>query len=98
LIRLSCQAAPPHSGARLAEVTTFTQALYEARELAMARMQAEAEQLDAEGIVGVRLKNLAQTWTGHTTEFFAIGTAVRPLRDDHTIAKPTMVVPLTDPR
>jgi uncharacterized protein YbjQ (UPF0145 family) len=44
-----------------AEVTTFTQALYEARELAMARMQAGAEQLDAEGIVGVRLKNLAHT-------------------------------------
>jgi uncharacterized protein YbjQ (UPF0145 family) len=81
-----------------AEVTAFTQALYEARELAMARMQAEAEQLDAEGIVGVRLKNLAHTWTGHTTEFFAVGTAVRPLRDDHTIAKPAMVVPLTDPR
>jgi hypothetical protein len=45
-------------------VTTYTQALYEARELAMARMQAEAEQLDAEGIVGVRLKNLAQTGPG----------------------------------
>jgi uncharacterized protein YbjQ (UPF0145 family) len=80
------------------EVTAFTQALYEARELAMARMQAEAEQLAAEGIVGVRLKNLAHTWGGHTTEFFAIGTAVRPLRADHIITKPTMVLPLTDPR
>ena len=63
----------------------------------MARMQSEAEQLDAEGIVGVQLKNLAHTWSSHTTEFFAIGTAVRPLRDDHTITKPMMVLPLTDP-
>jgi uncharacterized protein YbjQ (UPF0145 family) len=80
------------------EVPRFTQALYEARELAMARMQAEAEQLDAEGIVGVQLNNLAHIWGGHTTEFFAIGTAVRPLRDDHIITKPTMVLPLTDLR
>jgi uncharacterized protein YbjQ (UPF0145 family) len=77
------------------EVETFTQALYDARELAMTRMQAEAEQLDAEGIVGVQLNNLAHQWGGHTTEFFAIGTAVRPLREDHTITKPTMVLPLT---
>src|SRR5258707_10748155 len=37
---------------RNAELPQFTQALYEARELAMARMQHEAEQLDAEGVVG----------------------------------------------
>ncbi len=80
------------------EVETFTQALYDARELAMTRMQAEAEELDAEGIVGVQLNNLAHQWGGHTTEFFAIGTAVRPLREDHTITTPTMVLPLTDPR
>ncbi|HSY16460.1 MAG TPA: heavy metal-binding domain-containing protein [Jatrophihabitantaceae bacterium] len=79
------------------EVDTFTQALYDARELAMTRMQDEAEALDAEGIVGVQLNNLAHTWGGHTTEFFAIGTAVRPLRADHSITKPTMVLPLTDP-
>ena len=32
-------------------------------------------------------------WGGHTTEFFAIGTAVRPLRADHIIAKPQLVLP-----
>jgi uncharacterized protein YbjQ (UPF0145 family) len=78
------------------ELPQFTQALYDARELAMSRMQAEAEALDAEGIVGVQLNNFAHIWGGHTTEFFAIGTAVRSLREDHTISKPTMVVPLTD--
>src|SRR3954468_14174488 len=75
-----------------AELPQFTQALYDARELAMERMQTEAESLGAEGIVGVQLRNHAHTWGGHTTEFFAIGTAVTPLRADHVIAKPTMVL------
>jgi uncharacterized protein YbjQ (UPF0145 family) len=78
------------------EVPQFTEALYEARELAMSRMQAEAEQLSAEGIVGVQLLALPHQWGGHTTEFFAIGTAVRPIRDDHRIATPSLVLPLTD--
>lgn len=78
------------------EIPQYTEALYDARELAMARMQAEAEQLAAEGIVGVQLRALPHQWGGHTTEFFAIGTAVRPIRDDHRITTPTLVLPLTD--
>ncbi len=78
------------------EIPQFTEALYDARELAMSRMQAEAEHLAAEGIVGVQLLSLAHRWGGHTTEFFAIGTAVRPLRADHIIAKPQLVLPLVD--
>lgn len=78
------------------EIPQFTEALYDARELAMSRMQAEAEQLQAEGIVGVQLRSLPHRWGGHTTEFFAIGTAVRPLRDDHVIATPQLMLPLTD--
>jgi uncharacterized protein YbjQ (UPF0145 family) len=80
------------------EIPQFTEALYDARELAMSRMQAEAEALTAEGIVGVQLLSLPHRWGGHTTEFFAIGTAVRPLREDHTIATPSLVLPLTDQR
>ena len=78
------------------EIEQYTEALYDARELAMSRMQAEAEALHAEGIVGVQLLSLPHRWGGHTTEFFAIGTAVRPLRPDHVIAKPSLVLPLTD--
>src|SRR5256885_9363294 len=78
------------------EIPQFTEALYDARELAMSRMQAEAEALRAEGIVGVQLRSLPHRWGGHTTEFFAIGTAVRPLREDHVIATPQLVLPLTD--
>jgi uncharacterized protein YbjQ (UPF0145 family) len=62
----------------------------------MSRMQTEAEQLHAEGIVGVQLLSHAHRWGGHTTEFFAIGTAVRPLRSDHRIPTPQLVLPLVD--
>jgi uncharacterized protein YbjQ (UPF0145 family) len=79
---------------RNVELEQFTQALYDARELAMTRMQSEAEELAAEGIVGVQLRQHSHTWGSHTTEFFAIGTAVRPLRDDHIIQTPTMVLSL----
>ena len=40
----------------------YTQALYDARELAMERMQAEAEALGAEGIVGVTVDETNHTW------------------------------------
>jgi uncharacterized protein YbjQ (UPF0145 family) len=76
------------------EVPSFTQSLYEARELAMERMQAEAIHLGAEGIVGVQLIEKSHFWGSHVIEFFAIGTAVRPLRKDHVIAQPQMVLVL----
>src|ERR1700751_1035978 len=79
---------------RHVEIEEVTQAPSDARELAMSRMQAEAEELHAEGIVGVQLRQHSHTWGSHTTEFFAIGTAVRPLRDDHVIERPTMVLSL----
>lgn len=61
------------------ELTNFTQALYEARELAMTRMQAEADQLNADGIVGVQLVEKSHFLGSHVIEFLAIGTAVRRL-------------------
>ncbi|MFI6476539.1 heavy metal-binding domain-containing protein [Nonomuraea sp. NPDC050663] len=79
---------------RNVEIPEFTQALYNARELAMDRMQSEAKQLDAEGIVGVDLKHLHHSWGSHTMEFFAVGTAIRPLRPDHVIDRPQLVLPL----
>jgi uncharacterized protein YbjQ (UPF0145 family) len=76
------------------ELPQLTQALYHARELAMTRMQHEARNLQAEGIVGVRIEHTNHAWGGHTTEFFAVGTAIRPLRPDHTIAVPQLVLGL----
>lgn len=79
---------------RNAELPTFTQGLYSAREIAMERMQSEATALGAEGVVGVQLLQHNHSWSGHVTEFFAIGTAVRPIRDDHTIPTPQLVLGL----
>lgn len=83
-----------NTAGRNVEIAEFTQALYDARELAMSRMQAEGQALEAEGIVAVQLRQHSHSWGAHTTEFFAIGTAVRPLRDDHVIDRPTMVLSL----
>ena len=38
------------------EMGVLSQAMYHARELAMSRMEAEADQLKSDGIVGVRLE------------------------------------------
>jgi uncharacterized protein YbjQ (UPF0145 family) len=77
------------------EMPTYTQALYEARELAMERMQNEATEVQANGIVGARIIERSHGWGSHVIEFFAIGTAVIPVTDDHVIEKPAMVLPLT---
>jgi uncharacterized protein YbjQ (UPF0145 family) len=61
---------------RSVELTNYTQALYSARELAMTRMQTEAESLSAKGIVGVALHETNHGWSSHVVEFFAVGTAI----------------------
>ena len=78
------------------EMPNFTQALYEARELAQERMQNEAQDLQAQGIVGARIVQGSHGWGSHVIEFFAIGTAVVPAEDEIAISEPTLVVPLVD--
>ena len=77
-------------------MTNFTQALYDARELAMERMQSEAESLEAEGIVGVQLNEGSHGWDSHVIEYFAVGTAVTPISDEHTIPDPSFILSLND--
>ncbi len=60
------------------EMQNFTQALYEARELAQERMQHEASKLGAQGIVGVRIREGSHGWESHIIEYLALGTAVVP--------------------
>jgi uncharacterized protein YbjQ (UPF0145 family) len=76
------------------ELPNFTQALYEARELAMTRMQDEANALSASGIVGVRLEEKSHQWGSHTIEFLALGTAVVKTSDEITLPRPTTVISL----
>ena len=59
------------------ELAVLTQAMYHARELAMTRMEEEADQLGADGIVGVRLDIGRYEWGADLAEFISVGTAVR---------------------
>jgi uncharacterized protein YbjQ (UPF0145 family) len=77
------------------EMENFTQALYDARELALSRMQAEAEEQNAQGIVGARVEEKSYGWGSHVIEYFAVGTAVIEISQDHQIAPPTLVLPLS---
>jgi len=79
------------------ELANYTQALYDARELAMERMQAEALEAKAEGIVGVDLHERSHGWGSHVIEFFAIGTAIIPAEgsEDHVIPAPQPVLDLS---
>jgi uncharacterized protein YbjQ (UPF0145 family) len=81
---------------RNVELPNFTQALYDARELAMERMQIEAQALTAEGIVGVDLQEKSHGWGSHTIEFFAVGTAIVAREGhDEAIEPPTPVLDLS---
>ena len=59
------------------ELEVLTQAMYHARELAIGRMEAEANALGADGVVGVRLDIQFYEWGNNLAEFIAIGTAVK---------------------
>jgi uncharacterized protein YbjQ (UPF0145 family) len=80
------------------EMVVFTQGIYEARELALTRMQAEATQAKASGIVGVNVAVNNHVWGEHATEFLATGTAIRRLSEEHrlpeTTPKPTFTLGL----
>jgi uncharacterized protein YbjQ (UPF0145 family) len=81
---------------RNVELPNFTQSLYDARELAMQRMQSEAQDLNAEGIVGVSLSERSHGWGSHIIEFFAIGTAIVPAGEPVQIEPPIPVLDLND--
>lgn len=77
------------------EMANYTQALYDARELALSRIQAEAEQEGAAGIVGARVVESSHGWDSHVIEFFAVGTAVTPTEKVNTV-NPTLNLPLSN--
>jgi uncharacterized protein YbjQ (UPF0145 family) len=74
------------------ELVAFTQALYDAREIAMERMQAEAKALGAQGIVGVVVHENNHQWEPHVIEYFAIGTAIVPHATALAPPAPTLVM------
>jgi uncharacterized protein YbjQ (UPF0145 family) len=92
------------------ELHAYTHALYDARELAIERLQDEAEDLDATGIVGVTIAEEQHSWrtdprnignaaldTGEIIELFVIGTAVVPTERGGELGTPQIVLTANDP-
>lgn len=76
------------SGPASGELDELTKAMYHSRELAMTRLEEEADALGADGIIGVRLEVNLHAWGKNIAEFLAVGTAVRhlggaPYRNKH---------------
>ena len=99
-------AAPSNQSVELSE---YTHALYDARELAIERLQDEAEALGATGIVGVTVAEKQHSWRvnpqnvgnaalqkGEVIELFVIGTAVVPTDAGSDIGQPTLVMSAND--
>ena len=77
------------------EMTIYTEALYDARELAMGRLQDEALALGADGVVGVTVTERTGVWGSHVIEFAALGTAVVLDGEQHQPLRPRMVIDLS---
>lgn len=80
------------------ELDGHSAAFYDARELAMTRLQDEARNLGADGVVGVTTAERSHVWGSRVIEFFAMGSAVASIEGQPGIDVPVMVVPLNDAR
>jgi uncharacterized protein YbjQ (UPF0145 family) len=74
-----------------------TQAYYEAREIAMDRLQREGEAAGGIGVVQVRVEEALHGWGGAMLEFAAVGTAIAPIvRPSHEVHAPPRPVLFMD--
>jgi uncharacterized protein YbjQ (UPF0145 family) len=78
------------------ELPNLTEALYQAREGAMVRMDAMGRDLGADGIVAVKLREGPMGRGSRATQFVALGTAVKESPSGHQKINPSMVVSLND--
>ncbi len=79
------------------ELPNLTEALYQAREGAMGRMEEAARATGADGVINVKLREGPLGYNARVLQFVAVGTAVHLRDDQHRRIAPTMVVPLDDP-
>ena len=66
------------------EMRDYSALMYEARELALSRMQFEADQLGADGVIGVKVE-IEYLHNNEWMEVTAIGTAVRYVGSGHNL-------------
>ncbi|HLI00461.1 MAG TPA: heavy metal-binding domain-containing protein [Acidimicrobiales bacterium] len=59
------------------EVPGWTQAVADAREVALARLQAEAQRDGADGVIALQQSELDHGWGGQAIEYVAVASAVR---------------------
>jgi uncharacterized protein YbjQ (UPF0145 family) len=78
------------------ELTNFTEAMYSARESAMARMQESALTLGGTGVVEVKVVEGPMSFAAHAINFVSWGTVVRLAASSHQLVQPTTVVSLND--
>ncbi|HWE55529.1 MAG TPA: heavy metal-binding domain-containing protein [Acidimicrobiales bacterium] len=78
------------------ELTNFTEAIYAARESAMARAQSSALGLGANGIVAVQVSEGPMDFAHHAIGFVVYGTAVKPGPAGHQYRAPQVSVSLDD--
>ncbi len=78
------------------ELTNLTQALQDARELAMERMQRAAAAPGVAGVVDVSIRDGALAHARHALAFICWGTAVRLVASEHQRIEPELVLPLND--
>lgn len=75
-------------------MSVISKAMYDARRMAISRMESEASLLDADGIVGVRMEISKRQWAEDLLEFVFIGTAVRA-RDQSQRIRPAHGTPFS---
>jgi uncharacterized protein YbjQ (UPF0145 family) len=78
------------------ELTNYTEAMYSARESAMARMQESALTLGGTGVVEVKVVEGPMSFAAHAIKFVSWGTVVRLAASSHQLVQPTTVVSLND--
>lgn len=78
------------------ELPNLTEALYQAREGAMARMERAARATGADGVINVKLREGPLGYNARVMQFIAVGTAVHLREEAHRPISPVMVVPLDD--
>lgn len=74
------------------ELTQITELMYNARQMALGRMEAEADKLGADGVIGVKL-TVNYMHNNEWMEITAIGTAVKFVGGKGNRSSPSVVIP-----